>query len=237
MEHLVSFYKKLGFENFYNLIKANIEHDKNEFVQSDRFLFGLNKTTALPSNIIECNTGDIRFDIPVWFGDMFNSKTRIIVFGLEPRDTDSTFNIEKVENRVYATPFGVDRWVESSSVIRRPQNKYYRVFNELVNDHSNFVLFSDVVKDYHVVSKQNENRKNDIIARELFIEKAHAGLDFLKEEIELIKPTHIITLGLDSFNFIRSNFNEIQIIKLRHPANGGESLAKKQIKDLFGVSE
>ena len=236
MEQLVSFYKKLGFANFYNLINANIEHNKNEFIQSNRFLFGLNQSIVSPSNTIECNTGDIRFDIPVWFGDMFNSKARIIVFGLEPRDTDSAFNIEKIENRVYATPFGVDRWIESSSVKRRPQNKYYRVFNELVNDQSNFVLFSDVVKDYLVVSKYNESRKNDKIARDLFFEKAYAGLDFLKEEIELIKPTHIITLGLDSFNFIKSNFSELQIIKLRHPANGGENLAKKQIKDLFGVS-
>jgi hypothetical protein len=237
MDQLVAFYKKLGFTNFYNLINANIEHNKNEFIQSDRFLFGLNNSIVSPSNILECNTGDIRFDIPVWFGDINKAKSRIVVFGLEPRDTDSTFNIEKIENRVYATPFGVDRWIESSSVQRKPQNRYYRVFNELVNDHSNFVLFSDVVKDYYIDSKHNENRKNDIIARDLFFEKAYAELDFLKEEIELIKPTHIITLGLDSYNFIKANFSEMQIFKLRHPANGGENLAKKQIKELFGVSK
>ncbi len=233
MEQIVSFYKKLGFVNFYNLINANIEHNKSEFVQIDRFLFGLKKSIVSPSNIIECSTGDIRFDIPVWFGDIFNSKVRIIVFGLEPRDTDSNFNIEKIENRIYATPFGVDRWIDSSSVQRKPQNRYYRVFNELVNDHSNFVLFSDVVKDYYVVSKHNVNRKNDTIARDLFFEKAYAGLGFLKEEIELINPTHIITLGLDSYNFIKSNFSDIEIIKLRHPANGGERLARKQLQDSF----
>jgi hypothetical protein len=235
MNELVSLYKQLGFVDFYNLIQSNRKLNETEFIQSDRLLLGLDFVNVIPSSLIECNDGDIRIDVPVWFGDIEKAKNKIIVFGLEPRDTNSSFNIERINNMVYATPFGVDRWNEQSTIMRKPQNKYFRVFNDLVNNESNFVLFSDVVKDYSVSSKLNENRKNDEIARKHFFEKATGSLDFLKEEIDTIQPTLIITLGFDSYNFIKSNFKNQKVIKLRHPANGGERLALERLNSLFKI--
>jgi hypothetical protein len=233
MNELVNLYKQLGFVDYYNLIQSNRKLNKTEFIQNDRLLFGLDFVNVDSFNLIECNDGDFRVDVPVWFGDIKNAINRIIVFGLEPRDTNSSFNIERIENKVYATPFGVDRWNNESTVVRKPQNKYFRVFKDLVNNESNFVLFSDVVKDYMVSSKWNVNRKNDELARNIFFEKAKMSIGFLKKEIELIRPTHIITLGLDSYNFVKSNFKNQNVIKLRHPANGGERLALDHLNSLF----
>jgi hypothetical protein len=233
MNELVNLYKQLGFVDYYNLIQSNRKLNKTEFIQNDRLLFGLDFVNVDSFNLIECNDGDFRVDVPVWFGDLKNAINRIIVFGLEPRDTNSSFNIERIENKVYATPFGVDRWNNESTVVRKPQNKYFRVFKDLVNNESNFVLFSDVVKDYMVPSKWNVNRKNDELARNIFFEKAKMSIGFLKKEIELIRPTHIITLGLDSYYFVKSNFKNQNVIKLRHPANGGERLALDHLNSLF----
>lgn len=235
MKKIVDFYKNLlGFDEFYNIALYNSTKDKNEYIQNIEYLNGIKKGINITSNNNEIIAiqGEYRIDVPVWFGDMRIAKNRIIVFGLEPRDTNPDFNIEKIGNKIFASPFGVDRWNVFSSVKRKPQNRYFRVFKELIDNKENFVLFSDIVKDYQIFSNINENRKNDLNARALFFSKAEKELEHLTEEINNIKPTHIITLGNDSFTFLSKYYPHITH-RLRHPANGGETKAKEMLKKII----
>ena len=222
---LLNHYKTLNYELFYDILLSKINSNSNEFIQSQRFLYGFKKNNSFRENIINSITreaSDLRIDVPVWFGDISNSKNRILVFGREPRDTDPIFNIEKIGRNVFATPFGIDRWNIMSSVKKKPQNKYYRVFNNLVSDENNFVVFSDVVKDY----------LDDFSAKRTFFEKANKEILFIKKEIYLIKPTHIITLGDYSYKFINKYFGNYKILRIRHPSHGGEKEAISQLSQL-----
>ena len=230
MQHIIEFYKnQLGFENFYDIIVNNMASDTKEFIQSANFLKGVSTNTIKSNSKIISHENDYRIDVPVWFGDLVNSKRRVIIFGLEPRDTNSNFNIEKIDNKIFGSPFGIDRWNSNSSVKRKPQNRYFRVFNSLVSDETNFVLFSDIVKDYKILKTNNEGRKNDTNAREYFFKKAEEQFSLLRDEIKMINPTHILTLGKDSHQFLINFYPKITF-RLRHPANGGEKKAKEEIK-------
>jgi len=233
MENIINFYKNLlCFEEYYDIILYNSSSNTKEYIQCPKLLNGINiqssKSTSISTKNVEL--GDFRVDVPVWFGDFKNAKNRIIVFGLEPRDTNPDFNIEKVGNKVFAAPFGIDRWNEFSTVKRKPQNKYFRVFKELIFDSDNFILFSDIVKEYQKISSTNLKGENDLNARKLFFSKAEKERDNLMKEINNINPTHIITLGNDSYSFLSKYYPEITI-RVRHPANGGESIAKQMLKE------
>jgi hypothetical protein len=233
MKKIENFYRnKLGFNEFYNIVLSNSLLDNKEFIQCDNLLKGLDRQESKLSPNLISNQADIRIDVPIWFGDLLNAQKRIIIFGLEPRDTNSAFNIEKIGSKIFASPFGIDRWNDFTSVKRKPQNRYYRVFKELIANSKNFVLFSDIVKDYPIISENNQNRENDINARALFFSKAEKELKHLTEEIKNINPTHIITLGSDSYTFLSKYYPKITY-RLRHPANGGETKAKQMLKEIL----
>lgn len=233
IERLTSLYQRFDYAQYYNILLANQREDTNEYIQSSRFLYGMKGQEINGTEEIYCTEGDLRIDLPVWFGNPEQSSCRVIVFGLEPRDTDSIFNIEKIGNRVFGTPFGIDRWNRDSSVKGKPQNKYYRVFQNLIENQLNFVLFSDIVKEYEIVSVVNKEGSNDRNARESFFAKAATELLYLREEIHLVQPTHILTLGNDSFKVLSDHYPEITH-RIRHPANGGEGKARQQLAELFG---
>jgi hypothetical protein len=233
MNKLIDFYKKhLGFNDYYSIILSNSCNNQSEFIQSNRLLKGFTAHKVQNREIIKSEIEDCRVDVPIWFGDLSNSKRRILIFGLEPRDTNADFNIEKIENKIFGSPFGIDRWNKLSSVKGKPQNRYYRVFRDLVFDEDNFVLFSDIVKDYTIYSTENVSRANDKAARKQFNTKAEKQLHIISEEIEIIAPTHIITLGADSYKFLSKIYPSITY-RLRHPANGGEKKAKEMLNEIL----
>ena len=236
MKELVQFYKEwLGFNKYFEIILSNIEKNPAEFNQNTRILEGIEKTIASNPETLFTIEKDHRIDVPVWFGNLNNSRHRIIVFGLEPRDTNSAFNIERVNNLVFGTPFGVDRWNITTTVPRKPQNRYFRVFEELAKRQDTFLLFSDIVKHYKIIDKVNKDRINDQNARTNFNKNASESRYKLQQELRLVNPTHIITLGNDSFNIAKNLLPEYTdiIVGVRHPANGGETIAKEQIKQLM----
>jgi hypothetical protein len=128
MKNTAAFYKNwLCFDSYYDIVINNINSSKEEFIQSANILNGYaEKTIQIPTGI-ECQIGDIRIDVPIWFSNLSTAKRRIIVFGLEPRGTNSPSNIERVGSKVFASPFGLDRWNEHSTVSRNPQSRYYSV--------------------------------------------------------------------------------------------------------------
>ena len=233
MNRLVDFYKNwLGFVDFYDIVLSNKLRDTNEFIQENMFLCDFNQKRKDNSVIINTKIGDSRIDVPVWFGNLETAKVRIIVFGLEPRDSDQIFNIERVDDKVFAAPFGIDRWNINSSVKNKLQNKYYRVFETVINEPDTFVLFSDIVKDYYISSDKDSKTENDTLARKNFVDKANDQLKWLFKEVELIDPTHIFTLGEESYRIVNELFPD-KTYKLRHPSHGGESQAKQEISTII----
>ncbi len=191
MTELINFYKNsLGCENYYELIISNSKLIPNEFNQNKQFLEGIKSKDDLTYKEFSTQSGDDRIDVPVWFGHLDKAEKKIIVFGLEPRDTNKMFNIERVNHSVFGTPFGVDRWNFNSSVPRKPHNRYYRVFKEISERPETFLLFSDIVKYYKVIDNLNTSRINDIYARSKFFELAYQSKEKLIKEIEIVDPTH-----------------------------------------------
>jgi hypothetical protein len=64
---------------------------------------------------INTEAGDIRVDLPIWIGNYDLSIFKIVFMGLEPRDSNNKYNIEKVENFVFGSPFGVELWTETNN--------------------------------------------------------------------------------------------------------------------------
>ncbi|PCH66948.1 MAG: hypothetical protein COC01_06840 [Bacteroidetes bacterium] len=230
---LEKFYKEwLGQENFYEIILNSRLNLTNEFNQSKNFLTNLKPHTKKEWKEIVSRKGDVRIDIPVWFGDLKKSKRKLVVIGLEPRDTNSKFNVERKRKKLFGSPYGIDRWNDQSSIIGKAQNKYFRVFKNLVEDSNRFVLFTDVVKEYEIVS--NQKSLNDKHARETFNKKSIEQSQQLIKEINIVSPDIIITLGNDAYSKVVKllGTSEFNIKKIRHPSFGGENQAIKELNKI-----
>ncbi|QNA46472.1 uracil-DNA glycosylase family protein [Lacibacter sediminis] len=216
--------KRFPFERFYDNLVNNIATWPAYHLKSETFLQGYesqNKTTQQAEKIIT-GSNDIRVDLPVWFGNL-SSPVRIAVMGLEPRnsDPDGILNIERVGQYVFATPFALER----------PRGPYYAAFQDLLNSNNLFVYFTDVVKSYLV---SGDKKNDDRIARQLFWKRAKEEEAFLVEELALINPTFIIALGNESFAFLSKLLsNKYQILKIRHPSQGGARIAREQLAKIL----
>jgi len=201
--------KRYEFNNFYHISSNLICHNPifYETAECGPRFNNLN---------IECVPGDIRVDLPICFGNP-NSKFKIVVMGLEPRNSNSRYNLERNNNFVYGTPFGIELW--------NFKNKYYKSFKELLHRKNVFVYFTDVVKEYEIKATKNEADKN---ARKTFWDKANnlENIDFLKAEITIIRPTYIIALGTQSSRFLEKHFGN-NVITVTHPNARQSKLSKE----------
>lgn len=211
MEEIKSFYhNRYNFSNFYTIT--------SKLIQNNKLLTCKIETSELPLKLpkIDCINGDIRVDLPISIGSE-ESSYRIAILGLEPRDSNSKFNIERTNKFVFGTPFGIENWTET--------NKYYKCFEDLLKRDDCYLYFTDVVKEYEV---KETKCVADNHARKTFWTKA-ANLEnicFLKTEFEIIKPTHILALGNDTFTFLNQHFGNI-VTKVVHP-NARQNLTTKQ---------
>lgn len=209
------------FNRFYELVSIAINANK---------LF--NKQTSLvhKKDTIECQNGDVRVDLPISFGSD-KAPYRLAILGLEPRDSKSKYNVERFGNFVFGTPFGIEYWTE--------KNKYYRSFEDLLQREDCFLYFTDVVKEYEVKESKGAADRN---ARQTFWKKAaeKENIAFLKSEFEIIKPTHIIALGVDTHAFLKIHFGD-KVVKVVHPnarqnnstKENAWDIAKKQINKIL----
>ncbi len=225
MKDIKSIYcNRYGFRDFY---KITTELIKNNSLFCEQKLYETSKSII---DKIECQNGDIRVDLPISLGKE-NAKYRFAILGLEPRDSNSKFNIERSGKFVFGTPFGIEYWTE--------KNKYYRCFEELIKRDDCYLYFTDVVKEYEVKTSKGEA---DFNARKTFWKKAAdtENLSFLKKELEIINPTHIIALGNDTYTFLHQQFGD-KVIKVVHPnarqnmqsKENAWDLAKKQLNVIF----
>ncbi len=236
MQKLIDHYRKLKIpNNYYENIRSKVFTDSNEYISSDRFLDGVPiSTNPYTTSAIDTSIGDVRIDVPVWFGNLANTKLKVVVIGLEPRDTNSNFNLDRSGNNVFASPFGVDRWNENSSIKRKPQNKYLRVFGNHIENDDLFLLFTDFVKEYKVLNKNNK-RENDLEARNNFINLSSKWRPFIEREIEITSPDAIVVLGNEAYNVAKKVlFKYRETLKgIRHPAQGGEKQSKLEFVQLI----
>ena len=182
------------------------------------------KTDLNESILGNCEVGDVRVDLPIWFGDPVKSKTRIMFLGLEPRDSDPIFNIEKIGKYVFGTPFGIEHWT--------PKNKYFNSFQDVVKNWDILSYFTDVVKEYVVKKSKGEGDK---AARESFWPKANESenLNFLDQEIRYLNPDHIIGIGNDSYRFLEKKFRgKFKVSIVRHPNARQDKTTKQNSWDI-----
>ncbi|UNM96541.1 hypothetical protein MMG00_01375 [Ignatzschineria rhizosphaerae] len=224
MEKILSLYQeKFCFKEFYNTLLQKIKNDPITYTDNLKFLFGYQyKENSQTTSAFDTKVGDIRVDLPVWFGNINTAQLKIMILGLEPRDTHKNFNIERVEKYVFATPFALEL----------QKNKYTSALMKLLNHEKTFIYFSDIVKTYDVTKNKEFDDK---LARKNFSKRASLWHDFILKEIALIQPDLIIGLGNDSYNFLDKNLHLDNIVlkKIRHPSYGGAKIAEQQIHELL----
>lgn len=227
MKELVELYQRaLHCDGFYEQLLQQTSKNEFEYNQHSSFLKGFeiendNRIEEfqdyLPLKL------KLRIDVPIWFGDIQNSEKRVLIFGSEPRDTDSLFNVLTFDNNIFAATFGADRWNEKSTVRYKPQNKYYNIFKNLIaeidqEEKSMSLIFSDIIKYFHIevlgliqnyepIEKLLESYNVDIqklvkscddsLASLIYqnASKKDENIRLLEDEIKIIKPTHILCFG------------------------------------------
>jgi hypothetical protein len=233
MVDLAAFYATLlGVpQTYYPYLHARYHQDTGAL---PGFLEGVCGTPVQPAadiQVVEVKVGDSRIDAPVWFGDLATAKVRIVVAGMEPRHSDNKFNVMRVGKKVYASPFGADKWRRNSKSI------YYQAVSPLLVPDV-FVLFTDLVKDYQVESL-TDKQVSDKKARKEFAEKFldHTGKLFsvgyrrmFEQECSAIAPTHLIAFGRETEQLLAiAGYTPLYVC---HPANGGMNKAKEKIAEL-----
>lgn len=227
MEKLHQFYEnELEAKGFYQLLQKKTLTSP-EFFNPTMVLTQINskKTVNIQPNPV-VQSGDVRIDMPVLSGNA-SSKTRVLILGLEPRHTDDFYNIMKIKNRVYATPFGIDRWFSGAR-----QSVYASAFREFLNEERLF-LFSDFVKEYKVEDSSTKGL-NDKIARDNFkflFESKYKTI--LEQEIELFEPNLIIALGKSDVTrkISKSWLNQFKVQVVSHPTNGNFNRMRTSMRE------
>lgn len=227
-------------KDYYESLKYLCRPDHGPYLQSSRFLTGIeamNKDIVKPGEI-DTDIGDIRIDVPVWFGCPDNAELRIAVIGLEPRDTNMGFNLassaffnkNEQHKYVYATPYGIDHWNSDNQLFKAFNMYNYRnVFNDLIESRDLFVLFTDFVKKFDIfykpgadISPKNAKISNQKCARKTFNEKAKESVSLVQNELSIIQADLIITLGKPSANAVSKYLqSEIPHLRFTHPAAYG----------------
>jgi hypothetical protein len=223
-DRLLSLYQtRFPFREFYPKLLNNIERYPEHHQADERFIYGIYREEAAGVSIgIKSVDGDMRVDLPVWYGD-FSSASRYLVLGREPRDTANDFNVEKVGDMIFATPFALEK----------NGSRYYRVFSPFMKDRPSLFVFTDVVKDYYV-EKATDKVHNDRLAKKHFRHKANEYLSFLKQEMGIVKPQTIFCLGVEASAFISEHFaQQYEVVGLRHPSRGGEAETRRQLDQYF----
>jgi len=229
MRELYEFYENtLGSVGFYYELAYKI--DANPGLYNEHLLLDYTNGKANQDNSdIVVVRGDIRFDMPIAIGNS-SAKERILILGLEPRHTDDFFNLMRVGNRVFATPFGIDRWYSKSG----KGNYYGTAFAEFFTNNRVF-LFSDFVKEYKVFDP-NDKKQNSEDARKSFknlFENTYQSI--LEREISIFKPTLIVGLGkVDILKKVDKSFLEENSINvIAHPINGNINRMKRAMHKLL----
>jgi len=235
LESLIAHDHTLGIRrDYFSLVRGLRDLDRREYLQEPSFLCGIQgmpRNDATPPG--KANPGDIRIDVPVWFGDLDTATLRVCVVGSEARATDAAFNIDRVGTKLFGSPFGADRWNRQTTVPRKPHLTYFAALQPLVNPRV-FLLLTDAVTESAVGDPRNPNRANDRHARRHFRDLWEQWRAFLVAELDILRPTLVIALGNAGYEAIGDAGlgRRYRAEMVRHPAQGGAVLAKEHIRRL-----
>lgn len=152
-------------------------------------------------------------DFPIWYGDYsenYHQKNKIMVVGIDPLRNIKSFNNDHSSMKndvIIGTPYALH-----ISKMREGKTRVYWEFIKALSE-KNFVYLTDIYKFYffHTVSRLRSYEYFRINNLNQF------HIDLLIKEIDLIKPTHIITFGEIAKNMLCYE-KSIEIINLIHPA-------------------
>jgi hypothetical protein len=236
MKVLLKYYEdELKASNFYSLLNQKLQLSPSEYNSRlnliEEQIAVKNPENALISDkeALEVKNGDLRIDMPILLGNT-NAKQRILVLGLEPRHTNNFYNIMKNGKKVFATPFGIDRWFSKSK-----QSVYGSAFDKFLTPDRLF-LFSDFVKEYKVIDSTVKS-KNDQEARQNFkmlFDRNYKSM--LEEEIEIFKPTLVIGLGKTDISkkIPKIWLDKFNVNVISHPTNGNFNRMQVAMKEILG---
>ena len=229
MDKLYQFYEnELGGNGFYSLLMHKTKESTNQFNQNIVFNNTDSSISKVSSDVPKVNNGDIRIDMPILCGNI-KSQRKVLFLGLEPRHTDDIYNIMKIDNKVFATPFGIDKWNSKSK-----QSIYASAFENFLKLDALF-LFSDFVKEYKVIDALKKT-SNDQQARSNFktlFDNRYKSI--LEQEIKLFEPTLIIGLGKGDISrkVTKTWLNEHNVKIISHPTNGNFNRMQSELAEIL----
>jgi hypothetical protein len=229
MNELLSFYEnELGAKEFYSVLKEKSKESPNFFNPNILFNNIGSDVSKVSSDLPKVKNGDIRIDMPILCGNI-KSQRKVLFLGLEPRHTDDIYNIMKIGNRVFATPFGIDKWYSKSK-----QSVYASAFEKFLKLNALF-LFSDFVKEYKVVDALKK-ASNDQQARTDFktlLDNTYKSI--LEKEIKLFEPTLIIGLGKGDISrkVPKIWLKEYNVKVISHPTNGNFNRMQTELAEIL----
>lgn len=229
MNKLFSFYEnELGAKAFYSVLKEKSKATPNLFNPNIVFNNNDSNVSKVSSDVPKVHNGDIRIDMPILCGNI-KSQRKVLFLGLEPRHTDDIYNIMKIDNKVFATPFGIDKWYSKSK-----QSVYASAFEKFLKLDALF-LFSDFVKEYKVVDA-SKKASNDQQARSNFktlLDDKYKSI--LEEEIRIFEPSLIIGLGKgDISSKVSKNWlSEYNVKVISHPTNGNFNRMQSELAEIL----
>lgn len=225
--NLLSFYERsLEAPGFYRYLHQK-KHLTPENYNPLNLLLPPYESSQIEINI-EVEKGDIRIDMPILIGSE-HADQKIMIIGMEPRHTNDHFNLMRLNNRVFATPFGIDRWYSKSN-----KGIYASAFKPYLTEERLF-LFTDFVKEYEIISLE-EKGLSDAHARKSFQLKFENNYQtILEEEIALFQPHLIIALGIkDVSQKIPVHWLEKhQVNIVHHPISGNFRRMQNSMNNLL----
>ena len=199
-EQIIDLEIRSVYEHWNTFLATGEPLPKEKIVKSNKNLLR-HKKQCIPSNAYLLGV-----DLPSWFGN-FKSKNRIMVIGIDPMRGNRDFKIASADNKqhvIIGTPYAMH---DNKNRDLAKRNKHYFGFIDSISS-ENFVYLTDIYKTFFYTNDSNGVKKrsykyyNDA-DKENIVEKnslRNSVLNALYQEIELVKPNIIITLGGISFS-------------------------------------
>ena len=146
---------------------------QNQFLPTDPYLLGI--------------------DFPIWFGDVA-AKKRIMILGVDPFRNEFLFE-EAIANKKKDVLIGTPYALHSTEMRAGSTRPYWEFIKALSKN--NFVYLTDIYKSSFYTDSSKEEKSHT------YYRKNKTQLDSIKkvlgQEIQLLQPDLIITLGKEGF--------------------------------------
>ena len=181
-------------ENYYECIYNNFEFENEDRLILNNVLF---KELNLFSNIAQqkVNLSNCGIDFPILLGNTNSFQKKIMIVAMDPKR-----NAQHHDEISLSTVFSLHNKNDRNT----KKNDYWRFIEPLTK--SNLVYITDVYKLYYEYQEQNKtllsNKDKSFTGNNSEYYALHKFI--LNEEIKIIQPDMIITLGIESANALKS---------------------------------